>query len=530
MRSRSTSLRAVPLSLDFGLVDVGNTHTLTVEISNPGTAPVEVSGVLVTEDPAQTFSTAAWERQLVEGGAAVSVAVHFTPRNEGLHTAQLFIQSDATSSPELVVGLIGTARSTAIADAGPGDSGFLDAGEPDAGVLDAGDFDAGVPDSGEVDAGELDAGTFDAGVLDAGVLDGGLPVQLSGGERHTCALTVSGGVKCWGDNGLGQLGDGQAVASRLTPGDVPGLTAGVRKISAGMHHTCVLTNGGGAKCWGQNQYGQLGDGTKTLRSTPIDVLGLTAGVIDISADRYNSCAIVQDGGTKCWGDNSYYQLGRDPFLFPESLTAVDIAGINPGAVEVSTAATHSCVRTTSGTLQCWGENLVGSVGDGTTNPRLAPFEVFDGGVLQVAAGSAGHTCALMSTGAVKCWGYNFNGQVDDGGVDVLAPTGVLGLDAGVAAVVAGMVHNCALTNAGAVLCWGNNSFGELGDNAFDSRGYPALVAGLDAGVTLIGVGKFGRSYAVTPLKVLGWGFNVQGQLGDGTTTQRRVPVEIQGPW
>jgi alpha-tubulin suppressor-like RCC1 family protein len=127
------------------------------------------------------------------------------------------------------------------------------------------------------------------------------------GYYHTCALSTGGGVKCWGYNHSGQLGDGTIVDSP-TPIDVSGLTSGIAAISAGLQHTCALTSGGGVKCWGYNQNGQLGDGTTTSRTTPVDVIGLAEDIIAISAGARHTCAITSSGGAICWGGNGNGQL------------------------------------------------------------------------------------------------------------------------------------------------------------------------------------------------------------------------------
>ncbi|HOC91699.1 MAG TPA: RCC1 repeat-containing protein, partial [bacterium] len=131
---------------------------------------------------------------------------------------------------------------------------------------------------------------------------------VSSGEAHTCAITPSGGVKCWGDNDYGQLGDGTNT-DRHAPVDVVGLTSGVTSISTGIDHTCALTTNGGVKCWGGNYFGQLGDGTTTYRNTPVDVVGLTSGIASVSSGGDHTCAVTNSGGVKCWGDNDFGQFG-----------------------------------------------------------------------------------------------------------------------------------------------------------------------------------------------------------------------------
>ena len=145
-------------------------------------------------------------------------------------------------------------------------------------------------------------------------------VGIAAGGLHSCALTANGGVKCWGVGG--SLGDGSRTG-RLTPVNVIGLSSGVTAIAAGLGHTCALTVGGGVKCWGDNEYGQLGDGTDAHRLTPVDVIGLSSGVTAIAAGDWHTCALTSHG-VKCWGYNIDGQLGDGSRT--NRLTPVDVVG------------------------------------------------------------------------------------------------------------------------------------------------------------------------------------------------------------
>ena len=149
---------------------------------------------------------------------------------------------------------------------------------------------------------------------------------IAAGWYHTCALTTGGGVKCWGRNNYGQLGDG-TTTRRWTPVDVVGLASGVQAIAAGWYHTCALTTGGGVECWGDNYSGQLGDGATTDRWTPVDVVGLASGVQAIAAGRYHTCALTSNGRAKCWGWDEEGQLGISTATY--RATPVDVVESAP---------------------------------------------------------------------------------------------------------------------------------------------------------------------------------------------------------
>ncbi|MEK7702540.1 MAG: hypothetical protein AAB317_01075, partial [Nitrospirota bacterium] len=299
--------------------------------------------------------------------------------------------------------------------------------------------------------------------LDILSLELGVPNRraISAGYHHTCALTPAGGVKCWGGNDFGQLGNGTHRATS-TPVDVIGLTSGVRAISSGLVNTCALTTTGGVKCWGGNDHGELGDGTRTARSTPVDVIGLTSGVSAISAG-YITCALISTtGGVKCWGPNDSGQLGSGTMTAPS--TPVDVIGLTSGVRAISVGAIHACALTTAGGVKCWGFNLAGGLGAGAIGDSFSPVDVIGltSGVSAISAG-AYHVCALTA-GGVKCWGFNVNGQLGNGErTESPIPVNVSGLSTGMSAISAGTYHSCALTTAGGVKCWGSSRNGQLGN-------------------------------------------------------------------
>jgi alpha-tubulin suppressor-like RCC1 family protein len=339
-------------------------------------------------------------------------------------------------------------------------------------------------------------------------------VEIKAGERHTCVLTSAGGVKCWGFNHDGQLGDGQG-SDRSRPVDVVGLTTGVKAITAGWRHACAVTTAGGAKCWGNNHDGQLGDGTDIDRNTPQNVVGLLEKVTAIRAGERHTCALTVSGGVKCWGNNHDGQLGDG--TRKDKMAPVDVVGLASGITAMTDGWRHTCALTSAGGVKCWGSNHDGQLGDGTEIDRASPVDVtgLTSGVTAITARWR-HTCALTSAGGVKCWGNNHDGQLGDGTKhDRNTPVDVVGLTSGVKAIAAGWSHACALTTAGSMKCWGGNHEGQLGDGTGADRKGTVDVVIVSSGITAIATGGQ-HTCAVTHGAVTCWGENEDGQLGDGT--------------
>lgn len=265
------------------------------------------------------------------------------------------------------------------------------------------------------------------GIGDGTGIDRHAPVNVTGlssgvaaiavGSGHTCALMERGGIKCWGNDGSGQLGDGTTAEQRRTPIDVIGLSSGVTAIAVGTNHTCART-GSGVKCWGQNFYGQLGDGTRTDRYTPVDVIGLAEGIASIDAGEFHSCAVAPMGVAKCWGSNGDGQVGDGP----SQGRRLEPVVVRTGVATIGAKFRDTCALTTSGEVLCWGNNTGGQLGDGTKIPRAYPDAVhgLSSGVRQIAVGGS-YNCGLMESGEVKCWGH-------DGIKEDLSPVDIIGLE------------------------------------------------------------------------------------------------------
>ncbi|RII27790.1 MAG: RCC1 repeat-containing protein [Geobacter sp.] len=342
---------------------------------------------------------------------------------------------------------------------------------------------------------------------------------IAAGSGHTVVLKNNGTVWAWGDNYYGQLGDG-TTTERHAPVQVTGL-AGITAVAAGDYHTVTLKNDGTVWVWGDNYCGQLGDGTTTERQSPIQVTGL-AGVTAIAGGDAHTVALRNDGTVWTWGDNYYGQLGDRTVT--ERHSPVQVTGL-AGVVAIAAGYCYTVALRNDGTVWTWGINSYGQLGDGKTIERHAPVQVT--GLTGVTAIEAGwsHTVALKNDGMVWAWGDNYYGQLGDGSTtESHSPVQVTGI-AGVIKVVAGGVHTVALKNDGAVWTWGDNSYGQLGNGTTAESDAPTFVTGL-VGVIAVAAGDYHTIALKSDGTVWSWGDNYYGQLGDGTTTQRLFPISV----
>ena len=278
---------------------------------------------------------------------------------------------------------------------------------------------------------------------------------VSAGVSHFCSLSAGGALQCWGRNDHGQFGDGTITRGRWadTPSSVIGLTSEVAAVSAGTSHTCALTTAGGIKCWGANRTGQLGDGTTADRTTPVDVAEFANEGAAVSAGGEHTCALTTRGGVKCWGSNRFGQLGDGTTA--DRTTPVDVSGLSSGVAAVSAGGAHTCALTNAGSVRCWGHNFHGQLGNGSRSTCGSPCDVagLNGRVAAISAGGS-HTCALIADGRVQCWGTNDRSQLGDGTARTVAePVDVAGLATAVA-ISAGAESTCAVTVGGGLKCWG----------------------------------------------------------------------------
>ncbi|WP_172415410.1 RCC1 domain-containing protein [Comamonas thiooxydans] len=349
--------------------------------------------------------------------------------------------------------------------------------------------------------------------------------QISAGAQHTCAVLTSGGVACWGSNTYSQLGTGTSNDS-IVPVTLPGLS-GIVNVSAGSVHTCAVSNSGALYCWGYNGQGQAGqDKSIVTIPTPMAVDG--SGFKSVDLGSRHSCALKLNGELYCWGQGSLGSLGtgfRTSFTTPTL-----VAGPVSTVTAFSTGEYHTCAIS-GGALYCWGFNASGQLGaaEGNTSNLLTPMRVsgLDSGVTDVATGS-NHTCAVHN-GEAKCWGAGGNGRLGDGTVTTrhVPAAGVTGLGNGVTKVSAGSAFSCAVKN-GEVWCWGENSAGQLAQGS-TSAGSLVPVRAAQVGSSEVTDITLGDIFACVRQAGLAkcWGGNEAGQLGNGTTETRSLPVGVQ---
>jgi alpha-tubulin suppressor-like RCC1 family protein/CRISPR/Cas system-associated protein endoribonuclease Cas2 len=355
----------------------------------------------------------------------------------------------------------------------------------------------------------------------------GAPMRVATGQSHSCAIVGEGTVKCWGKNNYGQLGDG-STTNRFTPVPLnngfmrPGLH--IVEIVAGLNHTCGLTNEGRAWCWGLNDYGQLGGNAPRNTAPnplPVAVAGAPVFTRIAAAERFTCGIADQTGVAYCWGR----QFGATP---------VAVEGTRELA-QLAAGGYHACGANSGGGAVCWGRGGEGQLGDGvvtgsTETERLQAAPVNGAlGFRQLAAGGL-HTCGVASDGHAYCWGQN-RGQLGNGqsGSPIAAPVAVVG-NLTFTHLAAGNQHTCGITNGGVAYCWGVNFYGQLGyygqfgqQASSEISGFtPVPVAG-GARFLQIASSLIHSCGTATNGTVWCWGRNDFGQAGNGPTTDRWAP-------
>ncbi len=379
--------------------------------------------------------------------------------------------------------------------------------------------------------------------------------QVDAGTYHTCGVKWSGRLYCWGSDAAGQLGDGGTNTDHTTPVEVAGGGRIWTSVSAGNFHTCATDWKSRLFCWGSDFYGQLGNGgANTDLGAPLEV-GAPVGASGdrmlwtaVSAGYEHTCARMNTGRLYCWGNDGSGRLGNDAAVANQTLP-VEVAGAATDWTSVSAGTFHSCATTRDGRLYCWGLDSAGQLGNGTPlAEQHTPVEVAGVGSrwADVGAGGSSHTCARTREGRLYCWGWDVHGQLGDDAVpaDKASPVEVAG-GARWTDVSVGSWHTCARKVTSPfgdtqLQCWGLDEKGAIGDDApLVNRFTPVPVALPGVIVVAVSAGTYHTcaltlfdrprsSTRVGRMSSTCWGFNSNGQLGDGGTTDQPTPVAVVG--
>ena len=352
--------------------------------------------------------------------------------------------------------------------------------------------------------------------------------DINSGSYHSCAILDDGAIRCWGENGNGQLGDGTRE-NKATPTVVNtprGRTA--LSVSTGLTHTCAIFDDGSLRCWGDNSFGQLGDSTTIERVSPVTVdLGNSRTALSLSLGQTHTCAILNDHSLKCWGGNSNGQLGDGSTSDRATPTLVSFNGEKVDSV--SSGSYHTCVILKNQSISCWGDNWHGQLGDGTNLKSLNP--ILMGTQYQARSISSGsfHTCAIMINNSLFCWGFNSGGQLGNGNYTNSNTPTIVSLSEGQtpSKIESGFHHSCSILDGGMAACWGDNSRGQLGDGTNIDRVIPDEVdIPIGRSALSISVGQRHTCAILDDATLYCWGLNSNGQLGNGAYSNVNTPENI----
>jgi len=388
--------------------------------------------------------------------------------------------------------------------------------------------------------------------------------QISSGSDNTCAIGSDGKPYCWGKGSTGKLGNGATdklipIAVNLT--GIPGTQ--FTQISTGTNHTCGLTTEGKIFCWGQNNEGQLGNGTNVASTVPVEIdtniVGLNdPGTVDnefigfksVHVGHSHTCALYGNNKIYCWGYGLYGQLGSNSTLSqPRPQAVVEPGGGFIAFKELAVGDYHTCALSTDHKAYCWGWGSLGRLGNGTTDNKYAPTLVDTSLNADITSRTqehfekitlgADHTCMSTIGNSLYCWGSGLDGRlgVDDNTTRLYPMTAVMTQvteNSGIAQIEAGKEHTCLTTRLGQVSCWGVGLKGRVGDGYFldravpvrtdfsTSTGYVGAYAITSGGSHTCALGFTGEQYC--------WGEGLNGRLGNNSTlVDKGVPVNVLFP-
>lgn len=346
-------------------------------------------------------------------------------------------------------------------------------------------------------------------------------IGVAAGALHAVLAKSDGTVWAWGGNTEGQVGNGTT-----NPSPTATLVAGlsdVVDVAAGYYHSVALKSDGTVWAWGRNLLGQLGDGTSTQQLSPVQTQGIS-GVIAVACSGNSSYALKSDGTVWAWGLNDAGQLGDGTET--TRYLPVQVQGL-AGVLAIAAGEFHGLALEGDGTIWAWGNNLYGQLGDGTTTTQLVPVQIPTLSGMTALGADGYHSAAVKSDGTLWSWGTGLFGELGIGDRPPVwpTPTQALGL-AAVSAVDAGVHHTVALIEDGTLWACGNNLYGQLGDGTNTDAPVAVPVLGISLAVVDVGAGLDFTIAVASDGTVWAWGHNFNYELGDGTTTDRWLPVRV----
>lgn len=357
--------------------------------------------------------------------------------------------------------------------------------------------------------------------------------MISAKGDYACALGGNGSIQCWGDNFHGQLGDGSFTES-AAPVAVTGINNAV-SVDTGSAYTCAVLSTGAVQCWGYGYHDIAGQGNDKDSAIPITINGVSNATA-VAVGGGFTCALLSTGAVQCWGANDQGQLGNGSTARSE--VPVTVSGIS-NATSVAAGYAHACARLGNGSVRCWGANRswpnptpIGQLGDGSSSLlSTTPVSVNNLSAATAVTAAHNHTCALLSSGAVQCWGDNFLGQLGNGSaIDSNSPVTVSGISTATS-IQTGEGGTCATLANGSAQCWGSGYRGALGNGSstYSSSTIPVTVSNIN-NATAVAVGSGHACALLSTGAVQCWGDNGYSQIGKPATSVSftEAPVAVAG--